>query len=483
MRLAFLLLIAAASAQAQPVRVHSANPHYFEFRGKPILLVTSAEHYGAVVNGDFDYVAYLDKLKAYGLNYTRIYPGFLFEPMGKFIKGNSLGVRPTSLVLPWARSDKPGYSLGGNLFDLDRWNPAFFRRLKDFIAKAGERGIVVEICFYNAQYGDTWPMSPLYFENNVQGEGKCDFEDAQTLKHADLVRREDDYVRKITQEVNEFDNVILEICDEPYLTGTPIDLAGAWIAHSIEIVRDAEKPLPKKHLLAQQIEGPRGGPCDFTAHPGVDVIVTQYVWESAEEQMGGMKGLDYEYGKNKPIELNETNYYPVWYRGDKLASSRAEAWEFIVGGGAGFNQLNGLFTVRDPAGNTEENHKLLDGLKNLLAFMDSFDYVNMRPSRDFVRAGVPLNTFMRGLSQPGKQYALYHHHSKLAPDTSSYIVQPGDYQESFTLDLPAGSYRLDWIDPATGHELATEAIQHAGGHRTAATPRHAVDIALRIKRK
>ena len=30
--------------------------------------------------------------------------------------------------------------------------------------------------------------------------------------------------------------------------------------------------------------------------------------------MGGMKGLDYEYGYNKPIELNETLYYPFQYQ-------------------------------------------------------------------------------------------------------------------------------------------------------------------------
>ena len=80
-------------------------------------------------------------------------------------------------------------------------------------------------------------MSPLYYENNIQGEGRCDYEDAQTLKHADLIRREDDYVRKITQEVNQFDNVILEICDEPYLTGTSIELAGPWVGHNVEVIK------------------------------------------------------------------------------------------------------------------------------------------------------------------------------------------------------------------------------------------------------
>ena len=264
MRIPLLIsALLAVGLHAEPIKLHPDNPHYYLFHGKPTILITSAEHYGGVVNKDFDYVAYFDALKAYGLNYTRIYPGFLFEPMGKFMKGNTLGAKPISLTLPWARSQKPGYALGGNLFDLDKWDPAFFARLKDFVAKAAERGIVVEICFYNAQYGDTWPMSPLYYENNIQGEGRCDYEDAQTLKHADVVRREDDYVRKITQEVNEFDNVILEICDEPYLTGTPIELAGPWIAHNVEVIKKTESTLPQEASDRAADRGTHGRPVRF----------------------------------------------------------------------------------------------------------------------------------------------------------------------------------------------------------------------------
>jgi hypothetical protein len=122
-----------ASAQNQPVGIDPRNSHYLSFDGKPILLITSAEHYGAVVNGDFDFDRYFDALNSYGLNYTRIYPGYLFEPMGKFIAGNSLGVKPASLVLPWQRSSQPGYLLSGNKFDLDKWNPEYFARLKRFI--------------------------------------------------------------------------------------------------------------------------------------------------------------------------------------------------------------------------------------------------------------------------------------------------------------------------------------------------------------
>src|ERR1019366_5233180 len=75
------LIVLTAQANAQPISVHPDNPHYFLFHGKPTVLITSAEHYGAVVNRAFDYRAYFDALKSYGLNYTRIYPGFLFEPV------------------------------------------------------------------------------------------------------------------------------------------------------------------------------------------------------------------------------------------------------------------------------------------------------------------------------------------------------------------------------------------------------------------
>jgi len=472
----------AAGLYAEPIKLHPDNAHYYLFNGKPSILITSAEHYGGVVNGDFDYVAYFDALKAYGMNYTRIYPGFLFEPMGKFMKGNTLGAKPSSLILPWARSSKPGYPLGGNLFDLDQWDPAFFKRLRDFVAKAAERGIVVEIAFYNAQYGDTWPMSPLYYENNIQGEGRCDYEDAQTLKHADVVRREDDYVRKITQEINEFDNVILEICDEPYLTGTPIELAGPWIAHNVEVIKNAEKTLPKKHLIAQQMEGPMGGPCDFTAHPDVSVIVTQYAWEGSHEQMGGLMALDYEYDKNKPIDFNETDYYPTWYQGDRIADSRVEAWEFVVGGGGSFNQLNGLYTVRDPGAKTEENAQLLRALKSLHDFMYGFDFLKMHPDKSFVQGGLPLGTYARGMSEPGKQYAYYHHHSAFGRNTASYKVAPGNYQENLVLHLPAGTYQAEWVNAATGQVISSEKFTHAGGDRTIRTPVHPVDAALRVKR-
>ena len=80
----FVAVFCTAAACAEPIKLHPTNPHYYLFNGRPTILITSAEHYGAVVNKDFDYVTYLDALKSYGLNYTRIYAGAMFQPQGKF---------------------------------------------------------------------------------------------------------------------------------------------------------------------------------------------------------------------------------------------------------------------------------------------------------------------------------------------------------------------------------------------------------------
>jgi hypothetical protein len=321
----------------------------------------------------------------------------------------------------------------------------------------------------------------LYYENNTQGVGNCDFLDAQTLKHADLVQRESEYVAKITQEVNAYDNVILEVCDEPALF-TPYADAGPWVGHLLEVVHDTESKLPKKHLLAQEVQGPLGGPIDFSGSPILSIIVGQYLWETRDGEMGGLEGLTYKYGSNKPIELNETVFFPFQYKGDVIADSRVEAWEFIVGGGASFNQLNSLYTPDDPAGKTPDNAQILAALRILKNFMNSFDFIKMRADMSFVVSGVPTGVYCRGLSEPGEQYALYHHHSTLERNVS-YTVQPGNYKETLALGLPGGTYKADWVDPASGEVLNTVTFTSQGGNQVFITPEHKIDIALRIKRK
>ncbi len=62
----------ARKSESGPVRKHPHNPHYFYYRGKALVLLSTDQHYGAVINRDFDYLPFLERLHEYGLNLTRI---------------------------------------------------------------------------------------------------------------------------------------------------------------------------------------------------------------------------------------------------------------------------------------------------------------------------------------------------------------------------------------------------------------------------
>ena len=110
------ILAIHAGTASRPLSLLPANPHYFLFRGKPTVLITSGEHYGAVLNRDFDYVRYLDELQANGLNHTRTFAGTYREVAGSFgITDNTLAPLPNRYSCPWARSSTPGYFDGGNM--------------------------------------------------------------------------------------------------------------------------------------------------------------------------------------------------------------------------------------------------------------------------------------------------------------------------------------------------------------------------------
>jgi hypothetical protein len=265
------VLIAAAGAQAAPIALHPQNPHYLLWRDKPTILITSGEHYGAVLNRAFDYKRYLDTLHSYGFNLTRTFSGAYCEPVGAFnIENNTLAPGKGDLLCPWARSTEGGYAGGGNKFDLTRWDPDHFRRLTGFVAEAGKRGIVVELVLFCPFYEDAmWNLSPMNVRNNVNGIGDMPRTEAYTLRHPKLLAVQDAMVRRIVEALKDFDNLYYEICNEPYFGGVTLD----WQAHIAETITTAEAGFEHQHLIAQniankgmKIEDPNPRVSNFTFH-------------------------------------------------------------------------------------------------------------------------------------------------------------------------------------------------------------------------
>lgn len=212
----FTLLFLSAVLAGQPISLHPDNPHYFMFGGKATAIISSSEHYGAVINPAFDYLRYLNTLKNEGMIYTRLFTGTYFEKEKSFgIEKNTLTPYQGTAILPWMRSNEPGAACGGNKFDLNQWDEKYFTRLKSFVSEAGKRGIIVEVTLFSSIY-DYWDIQVWNRKNNITLIDDLSKESIQTLNNGTALKYQENFVRKIVRELNEFDNVIFEIQNEPW---------------------------------------------------------------------------------------------------------------------------------------------------------------------------------------------------------------------------------------------------------------------------
>jgi hypothetical protein len=474
--LALLLCAAASTAPAaDAIRLHPKNPHYFEFRGKAVALVTSGEHYGSVVNGAFDYHRYLTTLAVDGLNYTRLFGGSYIEiPARSFgIRRNNLAPAPGRFIAPWAKS--------GDKFDLDHWNPAFFERYRNFLTEASKLGIVVEVTLFSSYYQEAhWNIGPFHPANNVNGTDAIDWRKLHTLENGNILAWQERYVRKLVSEAREFDNVIFEIQNEPwsdrgrlvsvinpYLQRPARDrypnsidaadaLSTAWQARVAQWIGSEEATLARRHLIAQNYSN-FGFPVAELA-PEVSLVNFHYAYPVAVEANSGL---------GKAIGSDETGFL-----GQEDATYVRQAWNFLLSGGSLFNHLDYSFTVGHEDGTDTEPNGPGGGspaLRRMLGilgkFLSSMPLADTAPHPGVVKHA--SGAFARVLAAPGGQYAMYF---------------DGDGPSTVVLDLPAADYEGAWIDIETGRATPQERFHHTGGEKVVTTPAFRNGIALRLNR-
>jgi hypothetical protein len=435
-----------------PISLHPENPRYFRFRGKPAVLITSAEHYGAVLNGDFNYNPYLDELEARGFNLTRIFTGAYVEDSASFgIENNTLAPQPGRFLCPWARAG----SADEYRFDLSRWDDAYFQRLTEFLRQADRRGVIVELVLFCPYYEESmWAISPLNARNNINGIGDVPREEVLTLKHPALVDVQKAMVRKIVGELCECENLNYEVCNEPYTRGVPRE----WETEIVRTTTEAEASFPLRHLIAQNIAN--GSHAVQDPDPAVSILNFHY--------SNPPDSLAMNYALNRVIGFDETGF-----KGTADPPYRTDGWEFILAGGAVYNNLDYSFTVQHPDGTAPVTRSpggggptLRKQLSILKQFIESFDFLQMRPDSTVIRGGLPADATARALVEQGKAYAVY---------------LKGGTHANLELEIPAGRYRAAWLNPRIGAIEKTEDVDHSGGLLTMASPPYAEDLALSLR--
>jgi hypothetical protein len=142
----FPFFAGASNEQKNRINIYGKNPAYWQYNGKPVLLLG-----GSVDDNLFqipDLKAHLDLLKSVGGNYIR----------------NTMS----------SRNDKgfevqPFRKLANGKYDLDKWNDEYWNRFENMLKLTHERDIIVQIEVWATfdYYRDNWDVNPFNPKNNI----------------------------------------------------------------------------------------------------------------------------------------------------------------------------------------------------------------------------------------------------------------------------------------------------------------------------
>jgi hypothetical protein len=157
--------------------------------------------YAQITDRDFDYQTFLDILAQCDVNFTRIW-------------GLYHAVNPSDLLLPFA-----GYYRNWNL---TQFNPDFFNRLRNYIAYAQSKGIVIQFTLFDYNLLESspshrWNCNPYNPNNNITDPIKNADEFDQTSGPIWEINKK--YIQEVVKAIGNYNNVIYEIFNEPESIG------------------------------------------------------------------------------------------------------------------------------------------------------------------------------------------------------------------------------------------------------------------------
>src|SRR6266542_5151382 len=213
-----------------PLVVSKSNPRYFAVDSREDRLVYLT---GSHVNNNlhdglgfgpecsaeperFDFGDYLDFLEAHGHNFIRLWRWEQFKGQLPIA-----GVHCCMTSQPWPRTGPGAATDGKPKFDLDRFDPGFFDRLRERVVASGERGIYVSVMLFEGfslhltAAPDNIQGHPFHGANNVNGVGIRSIDDYQVLPLEPRVQAiQEAYIRKVVDTVHDLPNVLCEVANE-----------------------------------------------------------------------------------------------------------------------------------------------------------------------------------------------------------------------------------------------------------------------------
>lgn len=438
-----------------PLKVHPSNPRYFTDGSGKAIYLTGSHHWNNFLDSGqighpviaFDYSRYLEFLMSHNHNFMRMWAW----------EG---GINQNYVDLfPYARTG-PGTALDGQpKFDLDQFNQAYFARLRSRVVAAQERGIYVSIMLFNGWsiydhgYENPWPLHPFHGDNNINGingnpggEGEREGWEVHTLNVPAITARQQAYIRKVIDTVNDLDNVLYEITNETAI------FSKDWQYHMIRFVHTYEATKPKQHPVGMTSfdtspeDASRDGAIEALLSSPADCI------SPSNDRMANY-ATSPPPASGKKVVLSDTDHFFgiggdhnwVWKTFTRgLNPIYMDPLDFLTGG------------QQDPPGAGTAR----------LAMGDTRAYANrMNLAAMIPRSDLCSTTFC--LADPGFEYLVYvpfgshwlEPYIQLLPSyrLRSWIKSLELFSRTVTVDLGAASKALtvEWFNPITGEITAT----------------------------
>ena len=425
-----------------PLRLHPENPHYFQdaASGAAVLIAS----YANIVTGSSvtDYAAQIRERQANRISYCRVWSFLPFE--GR------------DAIWPWMRSRTRGAYMGGsdgNRFNLDVFNPVFFDRLGDAMARAHAAGVFAQIHIFDrvglSPADDLrWGNNPWAADNNVNrlelpraappNDGTPDF--YLYAAKPRLRAQQERYVRKLIDATIAHPNVHYEIENEHWEHTDPewANHYGRFIKSYIAAAHPGAAPrLVGYSSLMADLES-------LFASPAVDVINKHFGGEPEADPDLLNAYLEPRWARNKPINIDE---FANGVKDTRLL--RRMCWTILASGGH--------FHIED-ADPAALPYQVVGNIRRFKE-QSAWDFVHAAPMR-----GLLTSRDGYCMAREGREYLCY-------------FPRGGGKR----LSLLAGEYREAWWDPRAGGFGSTTAFSHPGGERAFTTP-DADDWVLRVSR-
>ena len=379
-------------------------------------------------------------------------------------------IKPESpdYVAPWPRTGPAAALDGEPIYDLDRWNGDYFERLHQFLDRASQLGIVVELTLFSNTYADgIWALNPLRAENNKQKVGGISWADYTSLKDRSLVDRQLAYARKIVEETSGYDNVYYEICNEPGggVAGhaTPADV-DAWQAEIGRAVREQLQSLGHTHLVFgsqafsytpkfhQELDDSFAGSLvdAVNVHPLPDTILggrTYMLGNFMSKELTLDELVDFCRAagqRKKPCALDEDNAARMYRDPAAWTIHRKRAWIAAMSQ-AHYDYIDFSITVGSETGTRQSQRNIRSWIKNLSDFLHSLDFIHARPVDGWIESK-PKHLVQVVLAVGQRDYVAYLADRREVGETGAGAPIGGE----FSFRLSPGDYVARLFSPVTG---------------------------------